>query len=707
MNKVILSIGGMSCSSCSNTLEKYLNKQDGIIDASINLVMGTALIRYDNKIKLKDIERYIKEAGFESLGIYKEVINYKEKNFKKIIISSILLVISIILMFFIKNKIILYIYLVLPLLFLIYGRDILANGLKRLFKSPNMYSLVSISVLFSLFFSIYNLIINKNYYYFESIITVIYFVKLGKYIDESAKEEINNGIRNLVQLTPKEAIVKRNNKEEVLSIDEIKKGDIVIAKPGDRIAVDGLVVSGKTHIDESIITGESMPVKKEKDSYVIAGSINMEGYIEYKAEKIGKESSISEIVRLVVESSNNKIKLARLADKISSYFIPVVFIIAILTFVIYMIISKNFNTSITRFITILVIACPCSIGLATPLSIVISNINCLKNGIIIKSPEVLENASKIDTVVFDKTGILTKGTLKIFKLYNFSKHKEKELLTYLCSLEDKVTHPISTAFKNYKEEHNIKLLDVKEFENINGIGIRGIIDSNEFYLGSPKLIKKLDIHNKYKNYELLLENEDCSIIYIVENMEVVGLIGVRDVIRDNVKEVVRLLKEDDINIIMLTGDNEKVSNIIASNLGIDNVISNVLPKDKNKVINKLLKEGKKVMMVGDGINDAPALVSSTIGVSISNASDVAIDSSLVILLNDNIDNIRKLLNIGKITIKNIKENIFWAFFYNIIMILLATGLFSKWGLNINPTVASIMMSLSSLTVILNALRLRK
>lgn len=732
MKKIILSIDGMTCSACSNGLEKYLLKQDGIINASVNLVMSNALIEYDeSKLNQKNIEEFVKKAGFKSLGLYTDI---KTKNNAKNnkILFIIFLILAIVLMYVSMGHMVglptfeflnmhthpisyALALLILTIPFIIYGFDIIKSGFKNLIhRAPNMDTLVAIGVLSSLLYSIYNMYMlirgDSSYVehlYFESAAIVIFFIKLGRYIDGVSKDKTKEAIQKLVQITPKDATIKVEGKEKRVTIDEINKGDIVISKPGERISVDGEIIVGKTHLDESFITGESKPIVRTIGDKVIAGSINYDGYIEYKAERIGRDSTISEIVKLVIEATNTKAPIAKIADKVSGYFVPVVIIIAFITFLVYLTLGLGFASAINTFVTILVVACPCSLGLATPLAIVISEGVCATNGILVKKSETLENASKINTIVFDKTGTLTYGTLKIAEILNYSNLSNNELIQLAGSLEAKSTHPISKAFIEYLETNKIELLDVEKFEDISGYGITGIINNNTILVGNSKLLDKNNIENNYKEQEGILAEKGNSIIYIVKNSEILGIIGVNDIIRENAKEIVSTLKHSNIDVIMLTGDNEKTAKSIADILEIKNVIANVTPSEKTKIIKNLKEEGKIVMMCGDGINDSPALALSDIGVSVNSGTDIARDSSDVILTKNDLSSIINLINISKKTIKNIKQNLFWAFFYNTLMIPIAMGVLSPFGIAINPMIASLAMVLSSFTVILNALRLKK
>ena len=732
MKKVVLSIDGMTCSACSNGLEKYLNKQNGIKSATVNLVMANALIEYDeNILNLETLEKFVEEAGFKSLGIYNENSEKKQnKNEKvKFIIFSVLAValmyISMGHMIGLPNFSFLDMHmhpliyagtlLALTVAFVVYGFDIIKSGCKNLIhKAPNMDTLVAMGVITSILYSIYGMyMIAKGHHeyvenlYFESAAIVIFFIKLGRYIDGISKDKTKEAIQKLVQITPKEAVIKVNGEEKKVTIDEIKKGDIVVSKPGERIAVDGEIITGKAHLDESFITGESKPTSKAEGSKVIAGSINYDGYIEYEAEKIGKESTISEIVRLVIEATNTKAPIAKVADTVSGYFVPAVILIAIITFIAYLILGNTVSIAINVFVTILVVACPCSLGLATPLAIVVSEGVCANNGILVKKSEILENAEKTTTVVFDKTGTLTYGKLKIAQIVNYSKMQEKELMQIVGSLEKKSTHPIGKAFEDYLNENKIETLEVKDFKDVSGYGIVGKIAENEVILGNSKILEKYDMTNSHKQDEEKLAKEGNSIIYVVLNNEISAIIGVNDIVRENSKEVISKLNKNKIETVMLTGDNTQTAEKIAKEIGITTVISNVTPREKTEVVKKLKTEGKYVMMCGDGINDSPALASSNIGVSVNSGTDIAMDSSDVILTRNDLNSILNLINISKKTIRNIKQNLFCAFFYNSLMIPIAMGLFSKWGITINPMIASFAMVISSLTVTLNALRLKR
>ena len=714
MKKVILKIEGMTCTSCSNSLEKYLNKQKGIILANVNLVLEEAYIEYEDYLTIEDLNRYVKETGFKSLGLSK---NAKEKSgFIPLIIFSILtatlLTFSILFMTILDKEkypnVFLIITLVLILPFLVYGFDIFKSGIKGyIHLSPNMNSLVTLGVFTSFVYSFIEMILIFNgdisyikTIYFESCAIVIYFIKLGRYIDHKGKVRTKKAITGLMEITPNKAILLKDNEEIEIDIDDVKKDDLLVLKPGMKASSDGIVVSGSAHFDEAFLTGEAFSKKKEKDSNIIAGSINLDGYIVYKAVKTGRDSTISEIVNLVKEASNSKAKISKLADKISSIFVPMIILIAILAFTFYFIFTKDFNRSIVKFTTVLVIACPCALGLATPLALVVSHGLCANNGILVKNSGILEDVNKVDAIMFDKTGTLTKGNFVITNYYNHSNYSDDELLNIVANIEVSSTHPISKAFNVTNK------LDIVDFKVIDGAGISAKISNKLYELGSSKMINKYNLKYEYNNELEEINNNGSTIIYIIENGVILGLIGLNDVIKDNVNDIINELKINH-ELHMITGDNINSANIIASKLGIDNIYANVYPKDKQTIINEQKDNNKFVMMIGDGINDAPSLVSANVGISINKDCNIASDASDVILINDNFESILNLFIISKSTFKIIKENLFWAFFYNLLMIPIALGTLEFANIYMNPMWASLAMMISSITVILNSLRIRR
>ena len=789
MKKVLLKIGGMTCSACSSGLEKYLNKQDGIESAAVNLVMNNANIQYDEqKLDLKQIEKFVEKAGFESLGIDDFQKKEKKQNNQKykLIALGVLAVITLYISMghMIGLPAIPYlnmhenpinyaiVLLILAITACIFGWDILKNGYKNLVhKSPNMDTLVGLGVLSSIIYSLYGTFMilkgNTEYVnnlYYESAVIIIFFIKIGKYVENRNKDKTKEAISQLMMITPKHATVLRDGEQVQVTIDEINEGDIVVCKPGEKIAVDGEIVDGITHIDESFITGESMPVKKEKGKKVIAGSINYEGTIEYKAEKIGKNSTVSEIVKLVVEATSTKAPIAKIADKISGIFVPTIIVIAVLSGLVWFAINRDVSWAINVFISVLVVACPCSLGLATPLSIVIASGESSKKGILIKNSEALENAHKVKTVVFDKTGTLTKGKLSLSKIYNYTENysnnqelkadgfenvetnsnekgkqlSDDDIIKIVASIESKSEHPIARGVVAEAKERKIELEKVKEFQNLAGLGVTALYNGEKYIIGNKKLMEQNGIEISSKNSvsekadkklknqitsentiiekigleqvekdEEELQKAGNSILFVAKENELIALLGVKDNVKENAKDVVSKLKLFGINVVMLTGDNEKTAKAIANSIGIDNVIAGVMPRDKAKTIENLKKNNELVMMCGDGINDSISLVKADIGVSVGNGTDVAMDSSNVVLMNNNLEKIVDLIEISGKTIRNIKQNLFWAFFYNLCMLPIAVGVLSPLGITINPMMASIAMTISSVTVTLNSLRLKR
>lgn len=723
MKKIVLRIGGMTCSACSSGLEKYLSRQEGVSSASVNLVLSLATIEYENLSK-KDLERFVKEAGFQSLGEFKGVedLESKKEDKTKYIVLGILILIMMYLgmgemlglptiPFLNMDYPVLLssVLLLITIVYLIFGFDILKIGFTNLIhRMPNMDTLVLFSVFFSLAYSLFGyvqiILGNLSYMhhlYFESAAMVLYFVKLGRYIESFSKDQTKSAIRKLVQITPSKAIVKDGEKLTEVTIDEVSTGDTLVCRAGDKVAVDGTVTSGKTYVDESFITGESAPVLKTSGSKVIAGSICYDGYIEYSAEKIGKESTISEIVTMVVDATNTKSKVQKMADRISGYFVPIILAIAIVTFILSYLLGCSFSVSFTHFVTVLVVACPCALGLAVPLVVVVSNGLCAEKGLFLRNGEVLERAKTIDTIVLDKTGTLTQGKLRVYEFQNDSNLSDAEFLNVVANLESFSSHPIHTAFDVTKK------LDVSHFEELSGMGILAKINDDEYYLGNHKILTRLKLKNRYQTKEDNYSKAGCSIIYVVQNKRLIGIIGVKDTVREESKEAIREFMRRGIDVVMLTGDHEGVANQIAKEVGIRHVISDVLPKEKASYIEKLKQDGNRVIMVGDGINDAPALVASSIGISINQGTDVAMDSADVILMNNNLFNIIDFIDISKQSYHIIWQNLFWAFFYNALMIPIAAGLLLPLGITMNPMVASIAMTISSLTVVMNSLRLRR
>ena len=716
MKNVILNVGGMTCSGCSAGLEKYLNKQDGIFSASVNLVLATVKIEYDeNLLDVNKLNKFIGEAGFTSYG---EEYN-KNKRRPERLVLLIYTVLTILLMYISMgnmfkitmpnivnmhfNPIIYSISLAsITLFYFIYGFDIIKSCIKNLAHSmPNMDSLIMIGVIVNYLYSLFNMILvfkgdmnGLHHLYFEASAMTILFVKIGRFIDKNNRIKATDAVKGLVSVTPKNAVKLVDGEEKTVTINEISKGDIIVCRPGEKIAVDGIVRKGRTNINEALITGESKPVHKEIGDEVIAGSINCNGYIEYEAVRIGRETNISNIVKMVVEATNSKTEIQKFVDKVSGIFVPAIFIIAVLASILNFVIIRDISIAVNVFVTVLVVACPCALGIATPLAMVVSIGKLSKNGIFIKSSESLEILKDIKNVVFDKTGTLTNGKFSIVE-----KNISDENMLILQSIEFNSKHPIAQSICEFS---NFNKIEVTNFREIEGYGLQADIGNTTYYVGSSKFVKEQCINNIYENDEERFLSKGYTIVYLFNNDGVLGIVGLADTVKDGVKDLIQELKNMNKNIYMLTGDNEASAKIIANEIGIDNVESNLTPKQKLVYVSNMNDDTNSVMMVGDGINDSPSLKSAAIGVSVEGGSDISADSSDIILMNSNIGIISLLLKVGKKTNRIIKQNLFWAVFYNCLMIVIATGLLP---IHINPMIASMAMMMSSLMVVFNSLRL--
>ena len=716
MKNIILNVGGMTCSGCSARLEKYLNKQEGIFSASVNLVLATAKIEYDeNLLDVNKLNKFIGEAGFTSYG---EEYN-KNKRRPERLVLLIYTVLTILLMYISMgnmfkitmpniinmhfNPIIYSISLaIITFLYFIYGFDIIKSGIKNLVhRMPNMDSLIMIGVIVNYLYSLFNMILvfkgdmnGLHHLYFEASAMTILFVKIGRFIDKNNRIKATDAVRGLVSVTPKKAVKLVDGEEKTVTINEISKGDIIVCRPGEKIAVDGVVKKGRTNINEALITGESKPVHKEVGNEVIAGSINCNGYIEYEAVRIGRETNISNIVKMVVEATNSKTEIQKFVDKVSGIFVPAIFILAVLASILNFVIIKDISIAVNVFVTVLVVACPCALGIATPLAMVVSIGKLSRNGIFIKSSESLEILNGIKNIVFDKTGTLTNGKFSVV-----DKNISDENMQILQSIEFNSKHPIAQSICEFSDFNKI---EVTNFREIEGYGLQADIGNITYYVGSSKFVKEQCINNIYGNDEEKFLSNGYTIVYLFNNDGVLGIVGLADTVKDGVKELIQELKNMNKNIYMLTGDNEAAAKIIANEIGIDNVESNLTPKQKLVYVSNMNDDTNSVMMVGDGINDSPSLKAAAIGVSVEGGSDVSADSSDIILMNSNIGIISLLLKVGKKTNRIIKQNLFWAVFYNCLMIVIATGLLP---IHINPMIASMAMMMSSLMVVFNSLRL--
>ena len=728
---------GMTCSACASRVERVTRKLEGVKDASVNFATEKLTVTVEkNKISYEKLKTTIDKAGYrlvEEINLKTETKEVSESRrlFNRFIISLVftvpLLIISMghmigmPLLSIINPKInplnFALVQFVLTLIVMITGYKFYKIGIKNLFKlAPNMDSLISVSTLAAFIygiFAIYKIIIGDNphdyamHLYFESIATILTLITLGKYLEAVSKGKTSEAIKKLMGLAPKVATVIRDNKEMQVSIEDVEISDIVIVKPGEKIPVDGEVIEGITSVDESMLTGESIPVEKVTGSTVIGASINKNGFIKYKATKVGQDTALAQIIKLVEDAQGSKAPIAKIADVMSAYFVPVVISLAIISSVSWLIAGESFIFSLTIFISVLVIACPCALGLATPTAIMVGTGKGAENGILIKGGEALETTHKIDTIVFDKTGTITEGKPKVTDIITNS-ISEEELLILAASSEKGSEHPLGEAILNEGRNKNLKLKKIDKFNAIAGQGIDVIIENKNILLGNRKLMIDQNIDITIFNDKVEdLSNQGKTPMYIAINKEIKGIIAVADVVKVSSKKAIETLHKMGIKTVMITGDNENTAKAIAKEVGIDNVLAEVLPEDKAKSIKKLQDENKKVAMVGDGINDAPALAKADIGIAIGSGSDVAIESGDIVLIRSDLMDVSNAIKLSKATIRNIKQNLFWAFAYNVLGIPVAMGVLHIFGGPLlNPMIAAAAMSLSSISVLLNALRLK-
>ncbi|MDN5104623.1 heavy metal translocating P-type ATPase, partial [Aliarcobacter butzleri] len=742
-------IKGMTCSACSTAVDRNVKKLEGINEVNVNLLNNSMIVKYDeNVLNNETIIKKVQDAGYEAFLVEngkKNQKNLTEENLSKTETNELKnrLIISFIFaipLFYISMGHMLNWYLphlfhgysnaitfaftqfllALPIVFI--NIKYYKVGFKTLYKgSPNMDSLIAIGTSAAMIygvFSIYkigyglgnndiDIVIQYSYdLYFESAAIVLTLITLGKFLEARAKENTSEAINKLINLTPKTALVLRNNQEIEIPVDELVLKDIVIVKPGNSIPTDGVIIFGNSSIDESMLTGESLPVSKKVGDKVIGASINKSGSFKFEVTKLGEDTVLSQIIKLIEEASSSKAPISKLADRISAIFVPTVIVISILATVTWLFLGYSFEFALSIGIAILVISCPCALGLATPTAIMVGTGKGAQNGILIKSAESLEIAHTINTVVIDKTGTITEGKTQVTDIFTSEKITQDKLLQLCATIEKNSEHPLADAI--LKKAQEIELLSTTDFEALNGLGIKAKVEDRLFYIGNKKLLdsKNISLDLFYEKSEKLA-NEGKTPIFIADENEVLGLIAISDVVKPTSKDAILEFGKMGLEVIMLTGDNYKTANAIAKQININNVIAEVLPQDKEKEIQKLQSLGKKVAMIGDGINDAPALVRADVGIAIGAGTDVAIESANIVLVKSDLLDAVKAIQLSNAVIKNVKQNLFWAFFYNIIGIPLAAGVFyTILGWKLSPMFAGAAMSLSSVTVVLNALRLK-
>lgn len=731
-------IEGMTCSACANRVEKVTKKMPGIENAVVNFATEKLSVSYDaDAVSFGDIKAKVEKAGYKLIREEEQKIEEKKKNLDekgKLLWRLILsLIFSVPLLTITMGHMVgmplpkiidpmmnplnfAIIQLVLTIPVMIIGYKFYYIGYKNLFKlSPNMDSLIAIGTSAAFIYSLYGtykIYTGDGSYamslYYEAAVTILALITLGKYLEAISKGKTSQAIKKLMGLAPKTATIVRDGKELVIPIDEVIVGDIVIVKPGEKLPVDGEVIEGATAVDEAMLTGESIPVEKTIGSKVIGASINKTGFIKYKATKVGKDTALSQIIKLVEDAQGSKAPIAKMADIIASYFVPIVIGLAILASIGWLIAGESGVFALTIFISVLVIACPCALGLATPTAIMVGTGKGAEYGVLIKGGEALEVTHQIDTIVFDKTGTITEGKPVVTDIIT-STILEDELLSIAASSEKGSEHPLGEAIVKSSEERNIQFKEISNFKAIPGHGIQVEIEGKTILLGNKKLMSENSIEVGELGVKSdKLANEGKTPMYIAINNKLEGIIAVADTVKPSSKEAIENLHKMGIKVAMITGDNKKTADAIAKQVGIDIVLAEVLPEDKANEVKKLQGKGNKVAMVGDGINDAPALAQADIGIAIGTGTDVAIESANIVLMKGDLRDVATAIKLSKATIRNIKQNLFWAFGYNVLGIPVAMGVLHIFGGPLlNPMIGAAAMSLSSVSVLTNALRLRK
>ena len=725
MEKKVLNIKGMTCASCASVIEYGLKKEQGINSVSVNLASEKAYLDFDpQKTNLEKIEKVIKGLGYAiARG---ENHEKEEKRLKWRFILSVIFGFDFILMMvfnlfgiplpklpFIPHMIF---QAVMAGLVILMCYDIWKSGFKKLVKLvPNMDSLVFIGTAVAYFYSLANLFIAilgtkvpMDNFYFEASAFILIFVSLGKYLEALTKGKTSSAIKALVGLQPKTAIVIKDGQEKEISIADVQVGDIILVKPGEKIPADGVVVAGYSSVDQKAITGESMPVEKKEGDEIIGATINKTGVLKFKATKVGKDTMLSQIIKIVEDAMGSKAPIQLLADKVSFYFVPVVFGIALVAGLVWFLVMHQVPFALSIFVAVLIIACPCALGLATPTAVMMGTGLAAKKGILIKSSKALEVAKDVNMVVFDKTGTLTKGEPVVTEIFAFDKFLEKDVLEFAGSVEKNSEHPLAQAIVNKAKEKNFVLSEVKGFQAIPGKGVEGILDKKKILLGTRRLMQEEKISvEEIESKMIALEDQGKTVMILAVGKKIAGIIAVADVLKENSKEAIEKLRKMGKQVAIITGDNERVGKAIANQLGIDRVLAEVLPQGKSDEIKKLQAEGKTVAMVGDGINDAPALAQANLGIALGSGTDVAMETGDIVLINDDLRDVVKAMDLSKYTLSKIKQGLFWAFAYNIIGIPVAAGvLFPLTGWLLSPSIAAGAMAFSSVSVVLNSLSMK-
>ncbi len=737
MNQIFL-IQGMKCAACAASIERAVRKLPDIESATVNLAAEKLNATFDTEVvSAEDIISAVKKAGFGAVlqdetnskprSKAKEIKSIRNRFIASAIFAVPLLYISMGHMVGLPLPNIispdtnpLYFALVQMLLTLpimLIGYKFYITGIKALFHlSPNMDSLIAVSTTCAFSYGIYATIMISSGHaeyahslYFEGAGVILTMITLGKYLEARAKSKTGEAIEKLVRLAPDTACVLRDGEELVIPLAEVAVGDIVVVRPGERLPVDGTVTEGSTSIDESMLTGESMPSEKSAGDTVTGGTVNKNGYIKYRAERIGNDTALAKIINLVEEAQSSKAPIAKLADTVAGFFVPAVMAIALLSCIAWYIVGESLTFSLTIFISVMVIACPCALGLATPTAIMVGTGKGAEHGILIKNGETLETTHKVDTAVFDKTGTITEGKPRVTDIITAENVDPEELLLSAASAEAASEHPLGEAVVERAKSDGLSLVPISEFESSTGLGISATINGKRMILGNARFIEQ----NKITPSELQaraaeLQSEGKTPIYIASEGSLLGIMAVADTVKSDSREAIARLHKMGIETVMLTGDNEITAHAIAKSVGIDRVVSEVMPDQKSNEVKRLRDEGRMVAMIGDGINDAPALTQANVGMAIGNGTDIAIESADIVLMRSSITDVATAVKLSRATVRNIKQNLFWAFGYNVIGIPVAMGVLHIFGGPLlNPMIAGTAMSLSSVSVLLNALRLRR
>jgi Cu+-exporting ATPase len=721
-----LKVGGINCASCVAKIERDISSKKGVSSVSVNLATSKVFVNFDiDKISLNEIEKDIIGLGYsieknEDIfsSIDKEVLSLRNRFLASLILGLPVIVIAINGLFKLSlfklsffNEAILQ--FIIATLIMVINKDLYMKGLKNIIKrSPSMDSLVEIGTvaayLYSLLIFIFVLLgkVSSQPVYFESAVMILIFVSLGKYLEGMAKGKTSDALRKLINLNPKEALLVVDGVEKFILVSEIKANDVVLIKPGEIIPVDGVVIDGFSSVDEKTITGESNLSEKVVGDMVIGATVNKTGVLLVKVLRVGPETTISKIIKTVEGALNSKAPIQLLADRVSFYFIPTVFLIGLLSAIIWLLLGKSLVFATTVFISVLIISCPCTLGLAIPTAIMVGAGIGAQKGILIKNGKALELINKSNIIVFDKTGTLTLGHPKVNTVFT-KNNNNKEIIQLAASVEKGSEHPLAEAILSKAKEEGVELLKVDKFESFPGGGVSALINGNNILLGTRKLMSDIDL-SFFEEKMIQLEEDGNTVILISVNNEAIGIISLSDELKENAVLVIQKLKKYGKRIFMITGDNKRVAKSISQKLGIDEFLSEVLPHEKAEKIKELQKEGNIISMIGDGINDAPALAQADAGIVLGSGADIAIETGDVILINNDLESVIRAINLSKGVFRKIKENLFWSFFYNCIGIIFATGLlysYTHWLLN--PAIAALAMALSSVSVVLNSLALKR